>query len=74
LSSDEDSKKGEASNPNKTVISAFTGDLSHKKEETSEEEVPPNPPLAGKLSNELACQMTLEDLWSLKDPGMHKML
>jgi hypothetical protein len=74
LSSDKDSKKDEAPGPSKIVIPDVTGDLSRKKGAGSEEELATNPPLAGKPSSELKCHMTLEDMWSSKDPGTHKML
>jgi hypothetical protein len=75
LSSDEDSKKNEAPSPIKLVIPDFTGNnITLKKVAASEKELVINPPPDDKPPSELACQMTLEDMWSLKDPGTHKML
>jgi hypothetical protein len=74
LSSDEDSKNSEAPSPSKLVISDFTGNLSHEKGAALEEELVTNPPPAGKPPSEVACHMTLEDMWYLKDPSTHKML
>jgi hypothetical protein len=75
LSSDEDSKKNEAPSPIKLVIRDFTGNnISLRKGAASEKELVINPPPADKPPSELAYQMTLEDMWSSKDPGTHKML
>jgi hypothetical protein len=74
LSSDEDSKKNEAPSPIKLVIPDFTGNNIYlKKGAASEKELVINPPPADKPPSELA-HMTLEDMWSSKDPGTHKML
>jgi hypothetical protein len=75
LSSDEDSNNKEAPSPSKLVIPYLTGNnLSLKKVAASEEELVTNHPPADNPPSELACQMTLEDVWYSKDPGTHKML
>jgi hypothetical protein len=75
LSSDGDIKKNEAPSPIKLFIPDFTGNnITLKKVAASEKELLINSPPADKPTSELACQMTLEDMWSSKDPGTHKML
>jgi hypothetical protein len=69
------SKNNKAPSPIKLVITYFTGNnITLKKVAASEKELLINSPRADKPPSELACQMTLEDMWSSKDPGTHKML
>jgi hypothetical protein len=75
LSSDEDIKKNKTPIPSKLVMPYFTGNnISLKKVAALEKELVINYPPADKPPSELACQMTLEDMWSSKDPGTHNML
>jgi hypothetical protein len=75
LSSDEESKKDEAPSPIKLVIPDFTGNTTAlKKAATSEKELLMNYPPADKPPSRVACQMTLQDMWSSNDPSTYKVL
>jgi hypothetical protein len=75
LSSNEYSKNNEAPSPSKLVIPDFTGNnLSLKKGAASEKKLVINPPPADKPPSELDFRVTLEYIWSSKDPGIQEML